>query len=113
MSTTLPHGVVIGGYFAGLWAVRDLAGAAVRITVGDLANHHLFQPLLSIGRRAAVVELGRWTFSGAPACWFWLWAHVFFLIGFRNRLVVLTNWSWAYWTYQCAARIILGSGRSD
>ena len=34
--------------------------------------------------------------------------HVFFLIGFRNRLVVMLNWTWAYWTYQRAARIILG-----
>ena len=33
---------------------------------------------------------------------------MFFLIGFRNRLVVLLNWAWAYWSYQCAARIILG-----
>jgi NADH dehydrogenase len=38
-------------------------------------------------------------------------AHVFFLIGFRNRLAVLMNWAWAYWTYQRHARIVLG-GRS-
>ena len=37
--------------------------------------------------------------------------HVFFLIGFRNRLVVLLNWWWAYWSYQRAARIILGLPR--
>ena len=47
-------------------------------------------------------------FSGAPAWWFWLLAHVFFLIGFRNRLVVMLNWTWAYWSYQRAARIIFG-----
>jgi NADH dehydrogenase len=35
-------------------------------------------------------------------------AHVFFLIGFRNRLAVLMNWAWAYWTYQRHARIVLG-----
>ena len=39
-----------------------------------------------------------------------LFAHVYFLIGFRNRLVVLLNWAWAYWSYQRAARIILGKG---
>ena len=38
--------------------------------------------------------------------------HVFFLIGFRNRLVVLLNWWWAYWSYQRGARIILGRGQA-
>ena len=65
--------------------------------------------LATIGRMAAVVDFGRLKFSGLPAWWFWLTAHVFFLIGFRNRLVVLLNWFWAYWSYQRAARIILGA----
>ena len=70
--------------------------------------------LATIGRMAAVVDFGRLRFSGLPAWWFWLTAHVFFLIGFRNRLVVLLNWFWAYWSYQRAARIILGADdRSD
>lgn len=67
--------------------------------------------LATIGRMAAVVDLGRLRFSGLPAWWFWLLMHVFFLIGFRNRLVVLLNWWWAYWSYQRAARIILGGAR--
>lgn len=66
-----------------------------------------FGNLATIGRMAAVVQFGRWQFSGAPAWWFWLWAHVFFLIGFRNRLTVMLNWSVSYWTYQRGARIIL------
>ena len=64
--------------------------------------------LATIGRMAAVVHFGKLKLSGALAWWFWLLAHVFFLIGFRNRLVVMLNWTWAYWTYQRAARIILG-----
>jgi NADH dehydrogenase len=64
--------------------------------------------LATIGRMAAVVHLGRLKLSGALAWWFWLTAHIFFLIGFRNRLVVMLNWTWAYWSYQRAARIILG-----
>lgn len=67
--------------------------------------------LATIGRMAAVVDLGRLRFSGLLAWWFWLVMHVFFLIGFRNRLVVLLNWWWAYWSYQRAARIILGRDR--
>ncbi|MET7143738.1 NAD(P)/FAD-dependent oxidoreductase [Xanthomonas sp. PPL139] len=64
--------------------------------------------LATIGRMAAIVHLGRLQLSGVLAWWFWLAAHVFFLIGFRNRVVVLLNWAWAYWSYQRAARIILG-----
>ncbi|MEZ5488000.1 MAG: NAD(P)/FAD-dependent oxidoreductase [Steroidobacteraceae bacterium] len=62
--------------------------------------------LATIGRMAAVVDLRGWRFSGLLAWWFWLAAHVFFLIGFRNRIVVLINWAWAYFTYQRHARII-------
>ena len=64
--------------------------------------------LATIGRRAAVVDLHGWKFSGYPAWVFWLTAHVFFLIGFRNRVVVLLDWAMAYWTYQRNARIVLG-----
>ena len=60
---------------------------------------------------AAVVDLRGLRLSGLVAWWFWLAAHVFFLIGFRNRLVVLTNWAWAYWTYQRHARVVFGAGR--
>ena len=73
-----------------------------------------FGNLATIGRMAAVVDLGRLRISGVLAWWFWLLAHLFFLIGFRNRSVVLLNWSVAYWTHQRAARIILGGDdRSD
>ena len=50
--------------------------------------------LATIGRMAAVVDLRGLRFSGFLAWWFWLVAHMFFLIGFRNRLVVLLNWAW-------------------
>ena len=68
--------------------------------------------LATIGRLAAVVDLRGIRFSGVLAWAFWLAAHVFFLIGFRNRLVVLTNWAWAYWTYQRHSRIVLGGASS-
>ena len=67
-----------------------------------------FGNLATIGRMAAVVHLGRLRLWGALAWWFWLTAHIFFLIGFRNRLSVMLSWTWAYWSYQRAARIILG-----
>lgn len=67
--------------------------------------------LATIGRMAAIVHLGKLQLSGVLAWWFWLAAHVFFLIGFRNRVVVLLNWAVAYWSYQRSARIIFGDVR--
>ncbi len=67
-----------------------------------------FGNLATIGRMAAVVDLHGFKLSGLLAWWFWLLIHVMFLIGFRNRLIVLINWGWAYWSYQRHARIILG-----
>lgn len=72
-----------------------------------------FGNLATIGRMAAVVDLRGFKFSGLLAWWFWLAAHVFFLIGFRNRMVVLIDWAQAYWSYQRSARIILGKDRAQ
>jgi len=63
-----------------------------------------------IGSNAAVANLlNRWTFTGFPAWVIWLSVHLFKLIGFRNRLMVLTNWAWDYLFYERAVRLILPS----
>jgi NADH dehydrogenase len=67
--------------------------------------------LATIGRRRAVALIGSLRLSGLVAWLAWLLIHIFFLIGFRNRLVVLFNWAWAYVTYDRGARLILGRGR--
>jgi NADH dehydrogenase len=67
--------------------------------------------LATIGRRRAVAMRGRFHLSGFVAWVSWLSIHIFFLIGFRNRFVVLFTWAWAYVTYQRSARLILGRGR--
>ncbi|MBI1943648.1 MAG: NAD(P)/FAD-dependent oxidoreductase [Betaproteobacteria bacterium] len=64
--------------------------------------------LATIGRNKAIAMFGRFQLSGYPAWLLWLVAHIFFLIGFRNRVVVLVDWAWAYWTLQRYARIVLG-----
>ena len=68
--------------------------------------------LATIGRHSAVVDLvlplGHYKFSGYFAWLFWLFAHVYFLIGFRNRLVVLMDWAWAYWSFARYARVVTG-----
>jgi NADH dehydrogenase len=63
--------------------------------------------LATIGRNAAVAMLGRLHLSGYPAWVTWLVAHIYFLINFRNRLAVLIDWAWSYWTYDRGARIII------
>jgi len=63
--------------------------------------------LATIGRRAAVADFGRVRLWGFPAWMAWLGIHIFFLIGFRNRLVVLLDWATAYVSYQRSARLIL------
>ncbi|MCK6431228.1 MAG: NAD(P)/FAD-dependent oxidoreductase, partial [Burkholderiaceae bacterium] len=63
--------------------------------------------LATIGRRAAVAQIFGVKLWGYPAWLTWLFAHVYFLIGFRNRLVVLVDWAWAYWTFQRFARVVI------
>jgi NADH:ubiquinone reductase (H+-translocating) len=62
--------------------------------------------LATIGRSHAVADLGKLHFSGYFAWLSWLFVHLFFLIGFRNRLLVMAEWAWAYITYNQGARLI-------
>jgi NADH:ubiquinone reductase (H+-translocating) len=67
--------------------------------------------LATIGRSSAVVQLevpvfSRLRFSGWPAWCFWLFAHLYFLIGFRNRLMVLLDWGWSYFSFARSARVV-------
>jgi NADH dehydrogenase len=65
--------------------------------------------LATIGRHSAVAQLPNVKLSGIFAWWFWLLLHIYFLIGFRSRLIVLINWAWSYFTYERGARIIVGA----
>jgi NADH dehydrogenase len=67
--------------------------------------------LATIGRSAAVADLPRIKLSGFFAWLIWLVVHIYFLIGFRNRVLVLIQWAWAYLTYQRGARLITGDIR--
>lgn len=98
-----PAAKQMGHYVAAAMRARRAGRATKAFEYQDWGN------LATIGRMAAVVDLRGWQFSGLAAWWFWLAAHVFFLIGFRNRFSVLLNWAWSYWTYQRSARIVLGA----
>ncbi|QQS49201.1 MAG: NAD(P)/FAD-dependent oxidoreductase [Acidobacteriota bacterium] len=65
--------------------------------------------MATIGRKAAIAEIGRLRLSGFPAWMAWLLVHIWFLIGFRNRFAVMFNWAWSYFTYQRGARLITGN----
>jgi len=82
-----------------------------RIGGGKTTPFHYmdFGALATIGRHSAIAQLPNLRFSGILAWWFWLALHIYFLIGFRSRLIVLINWAWAYFTYARGARIILGN----
>ncbi|MDB5871731.1 MAG: dehydrogenase [Ramlibacter sp.] len=89
--------------------LRRMAGTATRpFRYRDYGN------LATIGRNAAVVDLvspvGHFKFSGYFAWLFWLFAHIWFLIGFRNRIVVLIDWASAYWSKQRYARVVSDIG---
>src|SRR5205085_11546611 len=64
--------------------------------------------LATIGRRAAVVDFGWLRLTGRLAWLVWGTAHIYFLIGFRNRMTVAIDWLWSYLTYQRGARLITG-----
>ena len=64
--------------------------------------------LATIGRAAAIAEFGKIHISGFIAWLSWLFVHVFFLIGFRNRILVMIQWAWSYFTYERGAQLITG-----
>ena len=66
--------------------------------------------MATIGRDAAVVDLGRLRFWGYPAWLLWCFIHILWLIGFRNRFLVMIEWAWAYFRFERSARLIVRGG---
>lgn len=96
-----PAAIQMGQYAARSIRARLRGESVTRFAYRDKGS------LATIGRRAAVADLGRFRFSGVVAWLLWLFIHIFFLIGFRNRLAVMFEWAIAYCTYQRSARVIL------
>jgi NADH dehydrogenase len=89
------------GAFAAKSIIRDLKGKSRKkfhyFNKGDLAV---------IGRSRAIADFGRVTFTGWLAWVLWLFVHIMYLVGFRNRIVVFVEWAYAYFTYQAGVRLI-------
>jgi NADH dehydrogenase len=66
--------------------------------------------LATIGRHRAIADFGRLQVAGSLAWWFWLFLHIMYLAGFRNRVSVLIEWAYSYFTYARGARLITGTG---
>lgn len=96
-------------------AAKQMGRRAAENILADLAGrprrpfrYRDYGMLATIGRNAAVAKVGRIQFSGFAAWIFWLVVHVYFLIGFRSRLAVMTDWIWAYVSFGRNARIVAG-----
>jgi NADH dehydrogenase len=64
--------------------------------------------MATIGRSRAVAEIGKLRLSGFIAWLAWLLVHIYYLVDFRNRTIVIFNWAWSYLTYRRGARLITG-----
>jgi NADH dehydrogenase len=69
--------------------------------------------LATVGRKSAVVQMGRLRISGFLAWVLWSIAHIYFLIGFRNRFIVAMNWAWSYITFERGSRLITGVSAAE
>jgi len=102
-------------------AAKQMGRHAARNIIAALAGrptrpfrYRDYGQLATIGRSRAVAMFGRIHVWGWLAWVAWLTAHIYFLIGFRNRLVVLIDWAWAYWTFERSARVVdKGAHRSE
>jgi NADH:ubiquinone reductase (H+-translocating) len=100
----------------GLAAVAVQQGKAAAVNVARRVRgaptlpfrYHDKGTLATIGRGAAVADLGSVHLSGLAAWLIWLFVHIMLLVGFRNRLMVLAEWSWSYFTAERSARLITG-----
>ena len=91
-----------GHYVAGALIAR-ISGRTV-----PAFRYRDFGSLATIGRKRAIVQMGDRQLSGFPAWLLWSLAHIYFLIGFRNRFVVALSWAWSYITFRRGSRLITG-----
>ena len=69
--------------------------------------------MATIGRRCAVIETWGFEFAGWPAWFTWLLVHIYFLVGFKNRIFVVLQWAWAYLRFHRGARLIVGTASAS
>jgi NADH:ubiquinone reductase (H+-translocating) len=90
------------------WYVARLLRARAQGKTLPAFHYRDLGSMATIGRKRAVAQLRLLKVSGLPAWLLWSLAHIYFLIGFRNRLAVAMNWGWNYVTFQRGTRLITG-----
>jgi NADH dehydrogenase FAD-containing subunit/uncharacterized membrane protein YphA (DoxX/SURF4 family) len=94
----------------GAYAARAIRAALAGRPAPPPFRYRHYGSLATIGRQAAVADFGRIRVRAAPAWWLWGTAHLAFLVGARNRIIVLVTWFWAYLTFRRSSRLITGPG---
>jgi NADH dehydrogenase len=111
-ASKMKNGALVPGVAPAAIQMGKFAARQIRRTLENKPReefHYLDKgTLATIGRSKAVADLGKLHFSGYFAWLSWLFIHLFFLIGFRNRFMVMAEWAWDYITYNHSARLITG-----
>ena len=106
-SGTLVPGVAPAANQEGAWAAKNVL-RTLRHQERTPFRYFNKGDLATIGRHRAIADFGVIDFTGVPAWLLWLFVHIMYLVGFRNRLTVLIQWAWAYFAYQRGSRLIVG-----
>jgi NADH:ubiquinone reductase (H+-translocating) len=112
LASLVVDGVQVPGVApAAMQQAKHAAGNVLRSMRGEARLPFRYRnkgALATIGRTAAVADMGKLKLSGAPAWLAWLFIHLLFLVGFRNRLLVVFQWAWSFLSYDRGARLITG-----
>ena len=114
LALVLQDGSPVPGVGYAAKQMGESAGRTIAVAIAGEGEGRAFRfrdlgALATIGRGAAVAQFpGGLCLSGRLAWWAWLLVHIFFLIGFRNRIATMIDWAWSYFTYQRHARLIVG-----
>ena len=111
-AVTQPDGTLVPGVAPAAMQMGRAAAANIRRSLSGAARERFRYvnkgDLATIGRHKAIAKLGRLKFTGTLAWLLWLFVHIMYLVGFRNRVSVLLQWAYAYFTYQRGVRLITG-----
>jgi NADH:ubiquinone reductase (H+-translocating) len=92
----------------GFYVARVVRARLEGVSSAPLFHYRNYGNLATVGRKIAVADFGFLRLSGRLAWWLWGAVHIFFLLGFRNRIAITLNWLWAYCTFQRGSRLITG-----
>lgn len=106
--TPQPHVVIVGGGFGGLYAARSIL-QSMRGRPAGAFRYRDKGSLAVIGRNRAVARFRKGQLTVFPAWVAWLFVHIWYLIEFDNKLMVMFQWAWDYFTRKKGARLITGT----